>query len=42
MNMEVGTMTVPQAMGAVTSLVSSCWPVGNLEEEEEEEEHTCQ
>ena len=34
-------MTAPQAMGAVTSLVSSCWPVGNLgawQEEEEEEE----
>lgn len=30
MNMEVGTMTAPQAMGAVTSLVTSCCPVGNL------------
>lgn len=30
MNMEVGTMTAPQAMGAVTSLVTSCCPAGNL------------
>lgn len=31
MNMEVGTMTAPHAIGAVTSLVTSCCPAGNLE-----------
>lgn len=31
MNMDVGTMTAPHAIGAVTSLVTSCCPAGNLE-----------
>lgn len=31
MNIEVGTMTAPHAIGAVTSLVTSCCPAGNLE-----------
>lgn len=30
MNIEVGTMTAPHAIGAVTSLVTSCCPAGNL------------
>lgn len=30
-NMEVGTITAPHAIGAVTSFVTSCCPAGNLE-----------
>lgn len=31
MNMEVGTMTAPHAIGAVTNFVTSCCPAGKLE-----------